>query len=212
MKLSTLVVFLCGPYSTSALLSKEKSNRSNRSSNNSGGTFNDGVARGQSHAERIWRQQGSSCDNIWGFEDSVNRHIRRNYVDTGDWRTDSFNRGVRAGADQVVQQKQEKCLNDSPDECYDLGIAAAQEIAFNFCPFTSQTATFGNQNWKRQCREVATGVCEGAILNQVRANGCSMTTSQLRTEQNRCRGQVNRMTNNNEGLDVVEVTRNLRKK
>jgi hypothetical protein len=126
MKLSPLFILLWGTSSTSALYSKEKSNRSNSNSNNSGGTFNDGVVRGQTNAERIWRQQGSSCDNIWGFEDSVNRHIRRNYVDTGDWRTDSFNRGVRAGADQVVQQKQEKCLNDSPDECNDLGIAAAQ--------------------------------------------------------------------------------------
>ncbi len=126
MKLSPLFILLWGTSFTSALHSKEKSNRSNSNSNNGGGTFNDGVVRGQTNAYRIWRQQGSSCDNIWGFEDSVNRHIKRNYVDTGDWRTDSFNRGVRAGADQVVQQKQEKCLNDSPDECYDLGIAAAQ--------------------------------------------------------------------------------------
>lgn len=34
------------------------------------------------------------------------------------------------------------------------------EIAFQFCPFGP--SFFGQIDYKEQCREVATGVCEGA--------------------------------------------------
>ena len=38
-----------------------------------------------------------------------------------------------AGAEQVVDKYEKKCLDQSPDECYDLGQAAAQrEYTFIF--------------------------------------------------------------------------------
>jgi hypothetical protein len=44
------------------------------------------------------------------------------------FRDQSFNRGARAGADQVVQKYEKRCLDSSPDECNDLGYAAASEV------------------------------------------------------------------------------------
>jgi len=49
-------------------------------------------------------------------------------------------------------------------------------------------------DYKEKCREVATGVCEGAVGDQVSQNGCSITTSDLLELQNKCEGQVDSMT------------------
>lgn len=57
--------------------------------------------------------------------------IDANYVDNGNWETESYNRGVRAGADQVVAKYEKRCLENTADECTDLGIAAAQGEPIN---------------------------------------------------------------------------------
>jgi hypothetical protein len=109
----------------------------------------------------------------------------------------------------VVTKYEKQCLDDSPDECYDLGQAAAQIIAFDFCPFSAADATgYSQPNYKASCRSVAYGVCEGAIYSNVRGNGCSISTSQLSKLQNKCEGQVDSMTG---GENIVQVSRHLRK-
>ena len=40
-------------------------------------------------------------------------------MDTGIWRTDSFNAGVEAGADQFVEKKEAKCFPPVIDKCSD---------------------------------------------------------------------------------------------
>lgn len=56
----------------------------------------------------------------------VKSSIDDNYVDNGNWQTEAFNRGVQSGANQIVEKYERECLEDSPDECNDLGVAAAQ--------------------------------------------------------------------------------------
>ena len=97
------------------------------------GDFNDGVYLGAEVAEKMWKEMGSSCSNIWGFEDKVEDYIEVKYpTDTSDWRKNSCHQGVEAGADQVVDKYEKQCLDDSPDECNDLGQAAAQRKSFYF--------------------------------------------------------------------------------
>ena len=75
----------------------------------------------------MWSQGGSSCSNIWSFDDEVDDYLDKNYpTDTSNWRTNACNQGVEEGAQQVVEKYEYECLGESPDECYDLGLAAAQ--------------------------------------------------------------------------------------
>ena len=75
------------------------------------------------------------------------------------------------------------------------------EIAFEFCPFDT-SASFAppsRPDYKEACREVASGICEGAVGNQVNDNGCSLTTSELLMLQDKCEYQVNLMTGGDNG-------------
>jgi len=54
--------------------------------------------------------------------------INATYIDDGNWQTESYNRGVQAGADQVVEKYEKQCLEDDADECIDLGKAAAEGL------------------------------------------------------------------------------------
>ena len=54
-------------------------------------------------------------------------------------------------------------------------------------------------DYKEACREVATGICEGAVGDQVNDNGCSLATSELLMLQNKCEYQVNMMTGGDNG-------------
>lgn len=70
---------------------------------------------------------------------------------------------------------------------------AMTEIAYGFCPFNA-AASFGRPNYKEKCRVVAVGICQGAVGAQVQANGCSITTSELKVLQSKCEGVVNQIT------------------
>ena len=134
---------------------------------------------------------------------------------------------MQSGANQIVEKYERECLEDSPDECNDLGVAAAQgeanmlywscnnivnlqssyylflkyprnhpEIAFEYCPFPASFAPEDSirPDYKQKCREVAYGICEGAISDQIEDNGCSITTTELEELQEKCEGQVDMMT------------------
>jgi len=174
------------------------------------GSFNDGVKQGKKDAERQWRNSGSDCGNIFGFQKQVDRNVKKNYPQSSNWRTDSYNRGARSGADEVVTKYEKKCLEDNPDECTDLGNAAAQEIAYDYC---QKAAPYGSRpNYKKTCRQVAYGICEGGVQKNVQSS-CNkkLTTSELRNLQTKCRGQVNSMTGGREDA-AVKVDRHLRNK
>jgi hypothetical protein len=107
----------------------------------------------------------------------------------------------------VVAKYEKQCLENSPDECYDLGQAAAQMIAFDYCPFSVQAdaTAYGQPNYKASCRSVAYGVCEGAIYGYVRDNGCSISTSKLNQLQDECEDQVDSMTGGAEERSVAST-------
>ena len=70
----------------------------------------DGLSHGTDVARYLWKQGGSSCSNIRTFEDTVEDYLDEHYpLDTGNWRTDSFNAGVEAGAEEFVEKKETKC-------------------------------------------------------------------------------------------------------
>eukprot|EP00956_Cyclotella_meneghiniana_P011474 scaffold16121_cov68-Cyclotella_meneghiniana.AAC.2 len=158
------------------------------------GTFNDGVFKGGEIAEEFWESYGSDCGFIFSFQDEVDDIDIKYPADTPKWDEASYNRGVQAGADQVIEKYEKQCLEDTPDECEDLGVAAAQEIAFEYCPFNAATSFAPRPDYKEQCRQVATGVCKGSIKEQVNSNGCGISNAKLEDLQAKCRRQVNRMT------------------
>ena len=102
---------------------------------------------------------------------------------------------MRTGAMKKVNKYEKICLEDTPDECIALGEAAAQEIAFEYCPFGA--SSFMRPDYKETCREVATGVCKGAVGAQVSENGCGISDQDLLTLRNKCERQVNDMTGGN---------------
>eukprot|EP00956_Cyclotella_meneghiniana_P011642 scaffold16384_cov76-Cyclotella_meneghiniana.AAC.2 len=82
--------------------------------------------------------------------------------------------------------------DDNIDECYELGEAAAQEIAYDYCPI-NVAYDYSNPNYPSSCRNVAYGACRGAIYDNVIDNGCSISTSKLNNLQNKCEDQVDSM-------------------
>eukprot|EP00956_Cyclotella_meneghiniana_P000016 scaffold40_cov68-Cyclotella_meneghiniana.AAC.3 len=165
------------------------------------GDFNSGVYLGADVAEAIWKAGGSSCSNIWGYEDAVDDYLDEYYPDdTGNWKTDACHDGMEKGADQVVAKYEKMCLDDTPDECYDLGQTAAQIIAFDYCPFSAadEASATSAPDYKESCKEVATSICEGAVYNYVKQNGCSPSTSELAKLQDKCDDQVESMVGGDE--------------
>ena len=161
------------------------------SSSNGGISFDSGLRQGRREAQDIWYDLGSSCSSAWSeFRDSVNRRIRNNgWNSLGNWRTSSYNRGARAGMNEVITEKETECFHDSADECVDLGNEAARILAYDYCEVDS----FRNQNvqdWRWECREAAVDQCRGQMFSQVRRECGSPNTSDLRNLQSRCRNQV----------------------
>jgi hypothetical protein len=156
------------------------------------GDFYSGLDHGVQVAEYMWSQGGSSCSNIWSFDDEVNDYLDKNYpTDTSNWRTNACNQGVEEGAQQVVEKYEYECLGESPDECYDLGLAAAQQIAYNFCPRQAIFQPYDHvPSYKAQCKDVAESVCEGAVYRYV---DCDITTSELLDLQKDCEDQIESM-------------------
>jgi hypothetical protein len=176
-------------------------------------TCQDGRAAGQRSVNKLWKQSGSDCSNAFGLQKNVNRMKTRNYPDTGNWKTKSYNQCARDGADAAVKAIEKKCLNDDSSQCTDLGETAAEIIVYNnVCP--GQYAA-KHTNYKQTCRKVAYGVCQGAIPTKI-AQQCSTrdaakwkSTSQLSKLMDMCKGQVNNMTpSSEEEEDELEFVMN----
>lgn len=176
-------------------------------SNNSS-SFNDGLSRGRSEAERLWRNLGDDCANAFGFNDLVQQEIRRrNWHRSGNnFRQRAFNQGAREGMNEIVQKYEKKCLHDSPDLCIELGDTAADIIAFDHCRPNSGSSASSSQNFPRNCRDVGTNQCQGSMNDRVRRHcGSRANTSTLLSLQNSCRRQVNRLTRNNSNEELLEA-------
>lgn len=181
--------------------SRPSSNRPSspsRPSNNSGSSnpFNEGRREGERAANQLWNRLGRSCAAAWGgFSSRVQREIRnKRWNSTGSgWRTDSFNRGARAGMQDVVNRKERECLHDNPNECIELGETAASEIAHKHCPSARGQKRRAKKNYKATCRRVAINQCQGGIFRAV-SDECGRPNSDtLRRLQGDCQRQVDGM-------------------
>ena len=165
--------------------------------NNGGGddsSFDDGLREGQKTANNLWYSMGNDCANAWkDFETRINREVRdRGWDRSGNWRTQAFNEGAKAGMQKVLQEKSKQCLHDSSYECIDLGNEAARIIAFRYC-HPNLYSTNNINKWKKECRDVAIGQCQGQVATKL-IDDCGLpNTSTLKTLQNNCSDQVKTM-------------------
>ena len=69
---------------------------------------------------------------MWGFEEQVDFLMEEKFddLDTDTDKQSDYKRGVRDGAELVVNEHERECLDESPDECFGLGEAAAMQVSF----------------------------------------------------------------------------------
>ncbi len=165
----------------------------------------DGTNAGIQATRKLWRDNGSSCDNIWQLQQSANRMKRRNFPSNGgNWRTNAYNQCARSGVDTTVQGYERQCLNDNPQECLDLGETAAEIIVNNYgC---TVGAAYKSNNYKKTCRQVAYGYCQGQIPIKTQM-WCSkiVSASDLIRLQNKCQTQVNSMTGGDDDAPEIAI-------
>lgn len=59
-------------------------------------------------------------------------------------------------------------------------------------------------DYKKACRLVAYGICKGSIGEAVKANGCSLTTTQTLELQSKCQDQVDSMTDESNSVTLTD--------
>ena len=184
--------FQPSPPSRPSSPTRRPSRPTRRPSSNGGTSFDSGLRQGRREAQDIWYDLGSSCASAWSeFRDSVNRRISNNgWNSLGNWRTRSYNRGARAGMNEVVTEKEKECFHDSADECVDLGNEAARILAYDYCETNSGPGMVNVKEWRRECRDAAVDQCRGQMFSQVRSECGSPNTSDLRDLQSKCWNQV----------------------
>jgi len=118
-----------------------------------------------------------------------------------DRREREFNNCARDEIDKEVKRIEKECLEDDSSQCEDLGDTAAEIIVFdNVCsPMFDQASSSRRgkkKNYKRTCRKVAYGICEGQISRTIRSYcpDSRVSTSKLRDLQRKCKQEVDEMT------------------
>jgi arsenate reductase-like glutaredoxin family protein len=139
---------------------------------------------------------GSSCSSAWkDFPNAIDRKIQTRGWNNrnGDWRTQAYNEGARAGMQEVLKEKEKQCFNDSATECIDLGNNAAKMIANKHC---QMMAMYDNKNYRASCRDVAINQCKGQVSVEVqRFCGTTPSTNVLRDLMGQCDYQVHSLIN-----------------
>lgn len=122
-----------------------------------------------------------------------------------NWRDRSYNECAQKAIKKELNRIGKECRNSdqAADDCNDLGSAAARIIVRDsgYCPpeDTMHSASRGKNNLKkfrRECRSVGTGSCQGDIRHQARECGASLNTRQQSQLQRKCRDEVDRLTGN----------------
>ena len=196
----TLIAFvLLGALSGSNAIDST-GNGSSRQLRGNPSNFEQGLAQGRETAEEVFRQMDRrrrfDCANAVGnnfrnrIEDEI---IAREKDGSGrNFRETAFNLGFRAGMEQGLNDIEEKCLNESPDECIELGNLSAQIIAFRHCGLITNRAA---RNFQAICRDVGINTCRGGVFNQVTDMCGSPRTSDLLRLQDECEAQVDALLN-----------------
>jgi hypothetical protein len=165
-------------------------------------SFELGLARGQSTAGHFFRDMDRrrrfDCANAVGnnFRNRIDDEIiARGKDGSGDnFRETAFNLGFRAGMEQGLNDIERQCLDDSPDECIELGNLSAQIIAARHCGLISRA---GVPDFQAICREVGINHCRGSVFNQATdIDMCGSPTSRdLLRLQNECEDTVDMLLN-----------------
>ena len=160
----------------------------------------DGTRDGRSAVKNLWN---NDCANAWGLKKSANRMKNRSYPSTTrNPRDEAYNKCARDAIDKEVKRVEKKCFEDSSSECEEVGeLAASVIVNTQVCNFDSASY---KHNYKKTCRAVATGICQGQITAKIRQS-CPRDmpgTRALRDLQNKCSGEVNSLTPNNGDYDL----------
>lgn len=167
----------------------------------------DGMKDGQQSVRQSWKRNGSDCVDAWSIDDTGKQIKRRNYPENPrDWKQKSYNQCARKGVDAMVEQIKKECLNDSTDQCEDLGEAAAEGIVFeNVCipMFDSQAAGNKKPNYKKTCKKVARGICKGDISRKIKkyCPDDKVNANKLERLMGKCKSEINSLV---DGADELE--------
>jgi len=166
----------------------------------------DGTRDGRRAVNDLWN---NDCANAWGLAKSANRMKDRSYPSTArNPRDAAYNKCARDAIDKEVKKVEKKCLEDSSSECEEVGeLAASVIVNTQVCNFGSPYSSPGHHNYKKTCRTVATGICQGQITAKIRQS-CPRDmpgTSALRDLQNKCSGEVKSLTPNNGDFDLSGI-------
>lgn len=165
----------------------------------------EGLRSGKKTADDLWRSMGQDCGDIYNLEKEANKEKTKKYPNSSNWRTEAYNECARDGVDDQVKKYEKECL-ESPEECEDLGKTAAELVVkdnYECSKPQVEPSASRQTDYKKDCRKVAYGVCEGHISTAVKTicrnpNERVRTTSELRSLQTKCEKQVNRMTGGDE--------------
>lgn len=123
---------------------------------------------------------------------------------TRNWRDRSYNECAQKAIKKEINRIGKECRNSdqAADDCNDLGSAAARIIVRDsgYCPpedfgsASSQGRKNNLKKFRRECRSVGTGSCQGDIRNQARNCGARLNTRQQSELQRQCKDEVDRLT------------------
>ena len=164
----------------------------------------DGTIAGRKAINDLWK---NDCNNAWGLEKSAKRMKDRSYPSTArNPRDAAYNKCARDAIDKEVKSIEKKCFDDSPSECEEVGELAASVIV-NTQVCKSEHYYSKHNSYKKTCRTVATGICQGQITAKIREFCPSdmPSTTKLRNLQNKCSEEVKNLTPNNGDFDLSGV-------
>ena len=158
-----------------------------------------GHAAVKNEVEKLWKIPpfNSNCNNTWNLQaaadDLKDDKFRNN---TSNWVTDSCNQCARDyGVDPEVDKILKQCLDNDSSQCIALGETAASIIVYaNVCGGYSAE---NHQDYLQTCREVAYGICEGAIRTKIEEqcpDQLPVSTTELNSLMGMCVEQVDSMT------------------
>ena len=158
-----------------------------------------GQAAGQNEAKEMWKNTpfNSDCNSAWNLQAAADDMKDDKFPDnTGNWATDSYNQCARDyGVDPEVDKILKQCLDDDSSQCIALGETAASIIVYaNVCGGYSAAK---HQDYLQTCREVAYGICKGAINDKIKEqcpDQLPVSTTELNSLMGMCVEQVDSMT------------------
>ena len=143
------------------------------------------------------------------FIDTIHRKFPSN---PRNWRDRARNHCARKAIKSELDRIGRQCHNSgqAADDCNELGSTAATIIVNDsgFCRNNrTSNRTTSNRNalrqFRRECRRVGVGSCQGSILNAARDCGARLSLSQQSQLQGRCSRQVNTLTGGRNAMDAM---------